>query len=1509
MDTSIPPGVAPEVVEKLSSLNADYTEGLLTEKGYLKKRNDILGLSSVFVPSHQSRPSVQLTVYSEMSTSELYYRVPELQEDIADDKAGQDFKVLQKPLDPREVPELALLERFDNLPSILRLRASTYQKEIAMVVVDSKGKETNSISWEKLYLKAEKISQNIKNKSGLYRGDRVCLIYQSNEIIEFTIALMGCFLAGVVAVPISIGLPVKIFIKIMNDTQAHLCLMSETASKHFDKINQNAQNKLEWPKGVEWWKTTDMGSYQPPNKKADPPALHVPDLAYIEFSKSPTGELRGVVLSHRTIMHQMNCLVKILSSKPGYKNNGVKRSEISFTRSKNVMLSTLDPRQSVGLIAGILCTVFTGNLLIWMPQTSMEVPGLYANVITRYKVSLLLSDYLGLKQVVYNYQSFPQLTRTFNKRIKVDLSCVRWCLINALTIDSEFHELLTDRWFFPLGCKDPKNIIAPMLTLSEHGGMVISMRDWIGKEEKLGCILNNVTLDDSRRPDNSSDLSEVFIDKDSLMTNTVKIVNDRPPPVSTESSAHENGKYIRVGAFGYPLPDATLAIINPETNMLSGVMEVGEIWIDSPSLSGGFWGLSKYTEAIFHARCTDYEGTLDLEFLRTGLLGFEYNGKVYVLGLYEDRLKQRVTWIDKSLEKETKEKTITTDYRYHYATHLVKTLARNVRQVSDCSFFDIFINKEYLSVAIIESPDAKAKSVEIITEKQKDSDLALLDSIATQSINTLEKIHNVRLYCVIVTPPDTLPRTIRSGRSEIANMLCKRKFNEGTLPSVYVKFNIKRSVSNLPRGKDLLGGIWSKYVSGVRAESLNLSLETQYSGLDYRDVSIDDRTKVPLTDFKTLVDIMRWRASHQPDELAFSISDRYMKETKPLTWKKFETKVSALCCYIVEKSKLKAGDHVILMYALSEEFIIACFACFVVGIVPIPMVPIDASARLTEDTGALSKVIKDYKVECIFTHPEVEGILKSKAVSNALKTVRVLPKIKSTVKYNKPSLTPAVLASKISKWQAKFDFRNEHTTCIIWLYWTLDHHRIGAKLTHKILMNMCKVVKETCLMTSSSPLVGCVRHVSGLGFLQSSVLGVFLGSTTYLISPVDYSHNPSLFFQALARYKVKDTYVTPQMLKHAVSKSKMKGYDLSSLKNLMVSCEGRPNLELMRSVKLQFASVSLAASAISHTYVHDFNPMVTTRSYMAFEPVDLWLDPVALRQGYISIVNPGVMKDAIHVQDSGMVPVCTQIAIVNPETCELCKVGEYGEIWVCAESSVLSYSYGSSGVGDAFTDARFTAKIKNGNPEYTYLRTGDLGFLHNLVSDSSESSDIQPLFVLGRILETFEVMGLHHFVSDIEKTVETCHSNIYRNGTCVFKCGAYTVLVVEPKASSSLSALVPLIVNKVLSRHSLIIDIVAFTKKDTFPLSRLGEKQRANIVKGWTENKLPLSEVYGVNYGEDYMVKLVKQIDGFMMESVKSDSLNGWSLSNGNPDTELSSELSVINPVYSPLGNRSSPNL
>ncbi|KAK6843054.1 AMP-binding domain-containing protein [Apiospora arundinis] len=1378
----------------------------------------------------------------------------------------------QLPLEPREVPfaihdphdEGTAMSAFDNIAAVLRHRGRTTAKLPAYWVLDAKGKEIASITWDKLASRAEKVAQVIRDKSSLYRGDRVALIYRDSEVIDFAIALLGCFIAGVVAVPINDLQDYQKLNLILTSTQAHLALTTDNNLKAFQR--DITTQKLNWPKGVEWWKTNEFGSYHP-KKKEDVPPLSVPDLAYIEFSRAPTGDLRGVVLSHRTIMHQMACMSAITSAVP---NNGPGDTFNRALRDKNgrligggasseILLSYLDPRQGIGMIIGVLLNVYSGHTTVWLENKAVSVPGLYAHLITKYKATLMVADYPGLRLAAFNYQQDPMTTRNFKKGMEPNFQSVKLCLIDTLTVDSEFHEVLADRWLRPLRNARAREVVAPMLCLPEHGGMVISTRDWLGGEERMGCPLKLELSDESESdtdrdeekekeeeksaPSNGfgsllgggttttkeqvakNELGEALLDREALKTNEVVVVaigDEARKKASTEPGT------VRVGAFGYPIPDATLCVVDPETGLLASPHSVGEIWVDSPSLSGGFWALPKHTEQIFHARPYKFEPgdptptPVEPEFLRTGLLGTVIEGKIFVLGLYEDRIRQKVEWVEHGHE--------VAEHRYFFVQHLVVSILRNLsKQVYDCSAFDVYVNDEHLPIVVLESTSASTAPT-TSGGPPRQLDTALLDSISEKCMDVLMQEHHLRVYCVMITAPNSLPRVVKNGRREIGNMLCRKEFDLGNLPCVHVKFGVEHAVLNLPVGVDPMGGIWSHIASDSREDILGPA-DKQYSGIDRREVVIDDRTSTPLNNFSCITDLIQWRVARQPEELALCTIDGRGKEGKGITWRKFDTRVAAVAMYLRNKVKIRARDHVILMYTHSEDFVFAVHACLNIGAVVIPAAPMD-ERRLNEDVPAFLHLIADYGVKAVLVNQEVDHLLKTKPIAQHIKqSAQVLkiavPSVFNTSKPPKQNNGLRDLGITMDPAWIQHGY-----PAIIWTYWTPDQRRIAVQLGHDTILGMCKVQKETCQMTSSRPVLGCVRSTTGLGFIHSCLMGIYIGTPTYLLSPVEFAQNPISLFLTLSRYKIKDTYATPQMLDHAMNVMPGKGFTMHELKNMMISADGRPRVDVFQKVRLHFAATGLDRTAINTVYSHVLNPMIASRSYMCIEPIELWLDQRALRRGLIIPVDPETDPKALLIQDSGMVPVSTQIAIVNPKADCFATM-----IWVDSEACVKSF-YGSR---DAFDAERFDGRTIDGDPNISYVRTGDLGFLHSVsrpIGPGGAQVDMQVLFVLGNIGETFEINGLSHFPMDIEASVERCHRNIVPSGCAVFQAGGLVVVLVEVSRKAYLASIVPVIVNAILGEHQIIVDIVAFVNKGDFPRSRLAEKQRGKILAGWVTRKM-----------------------------------------------------------------------
>lgn len=358
-------------------------------------------------------------------------------------------------------------------------------------------------------------------------------------------------------------------------------------------------------------------------------------------------------------------------------------------------------------------------------------------------------------------------------------------------------------------------------------------------------------------------------------------------------------------------------------------------------------------------------------------------------------------------------------------------------------------------------------------------------------MEVLYQEHHLRVYCVMITAPNTLPKVTKNGRPEIGNMLCRKEFDNGSLPCVHVQFGVERAVQNLPFGDDPIGGMWSLASAQARQDHLSLQ-EKQYSGVDHREVVMDDRTSTPLNTFTNIQDLLQWRVSRQAEELSYCTIDGRGKEGKGVNWKKMDLKVAAVAMYMRNKLKIQPGDHFLLMYTHSEDFVYAVHACFVLGAVAIPMAPLDQN-RLSEDAPALLSMIADFRIKAILVNNDTDQLMKQKAVSQHLKQSAMILKVNIPNIYNTTKPSKQSHGCRENGLTMKPAWAQPGYPVLVWVYWTPDQRRIAVQLGHNTLMALCKVQKETCQMTSTRPILSCVRSTMGLGFIHMCLMGIYLG--------------------------------------------------------------------------------------------------------------------------------------------------------------------------------------------------------------------------------------------------------------------------------------------------------------------------------------------------------------------------------------------------------------------------------
>lgn len=99
-----------------------------------------------------------------------------------------------------------------------------------------------------------------------------------------------------------------------------------------------------------------------------------------------------------------------------------------------------------------------------------------------------------------------------------------------------------------------------------------------------------------------------------------------------------DSKSVLLVSCGAPLKGNHVIIVNPETGHRCGANEVGEIWVESKSVAKDYYNKPEETGYTFMAYCPD-DG--DGPFLRTGDLGFLFEGELFFTGRLKDLIKIR----------------------------------------------------------------------------------------------------------------------------------------------------------------------------------------------------------------------------------------------------------------------------------------------------------------------------------------------------------------------------------------------------------------------------------------------------------------------------------------------------------------------------------------------------------------------------------------------------------------------------------------------------------------------------------------------------------------------------------------------------------------------------------------------------------------------------------------------------------------------------------------------------
>jgi acyl-CoA synthetase (AMP-forming)/AMP-acid ligase II len=299
-------------------------------------------------------------------------------------------------------------------------------------------------------------------------------------------------------------------------------------------------------------------------------AIASDDLAFLQYTSGSTASPRGVMVSHANLLHNL-----------AYASHAADRDR--STRS----VSWLPVIHDMGLIEGVLGPVFGGYAAYLMaPASFLHRPIRWLRAITRYRASTS-----GGPNFAYDL-CVRKITEA--QRAELDLSSWRAAYNGAEPIRAEtleaFHARFKDvgfRW----------RSFYPVYGLAEST-LLVSTGD-----RDYEPVIRDVS-------------------SDALTRGHLK-------------PARPRGSATRPLVSSGPVSFGTrVVVVDPSTRQQCSDGRVGEIWVESPSVAGGYWRRDGESRETFHAHLAGGDGP----FLRTGDLGALHDGELFVTGRLKDVL-------------------------------------------------------------------------------------------------------------------------------------------------------------------------------------------------------------------------------------------------------------------------------------------------------------------------------------------------------------------------------------------------------------------------------------------------------------------------------------------------------------------------------------------------------------------------------------------------------------------------------------------------------------------------------------------------------------------------------------------------------------------------------------------------------------------------------------------------------------------------------------------------------
>ncbi len=653
-------------------------------------------------------------------------------------------------------------------------------------------------------------------------------------------------------------------------------------------------------------------------------------------------------------------------------------------------------------------------------------------------------------------------------------------------------------------------------------------------------------------------------------------------------------------------------------------------------------------------------------------------------------------------------------------------------------------------------------------------------------------------------------------------------------------------------------------------------------------------------EFTTLNALLQWRSGWQPEQKAYTFLADGEREVASLTYAQLEQQAQHLAHQLIKANA--SGERVVICLPQGLDYITALFGCLYAGATVVPAYPPEPN-RPGRSLSRLESIVKDAQARLVITSQNLQPSIAAQTSGNPLwQGVKLLEieqlqtAVLTETKNELPSISPDSLA------------------LILYTSGSTGQPK-GVMIPHRAILENLRAFPGY----KSRPFSGAVSwlpfyHTMGLFF--GILHPLFQGGLAVLMEPLAFLQRPARWLEAISHYQASLSAGSNFAYGLCVSQINQKEKANLNLSSWNMAVTGG---EPIRSQTLEefyqaFKDNGLNPNTLYPSYGMSENTNAVSGATNFAAPFSLLVDKKALESNQ-ALEASAVNQDGMELVGCGESLDGQQLLIVQPESGQPCEAGEIGEIWLQGASMAVGYWNRPEDSAETFG-----AKLKDGSAG-TWLRTGDLGFLHR-----------NQLFVTGRLKDLIIIHGRNIYPQDLELAAEGSYPALLKNASAAFSIdyqGEERLVLVCEIARSLEATDYPEVFKAIRGTITLTSGIEPYAllliPSGTIPKTGGGKIQRRECRKLYLANSLPTIAEWQANLtlaeiqpGLTYLPEGNAKVANLIRERLVSYFANRLGITNHEVDLHQTfayfglvslEAVSLVNELSHLLGRELSPTL